>query len=89
MMSRTQVSIDPELHRKAKERAADLGISLAEYLRRLLAKDLEGPEGSADPTIVFNVGNSGGSDVASQKDRYVSEAVDVDRARQEERLASG
>lgn len=89
MMSRTQLSIDPELHRRAKQRAADLGISLAEYLRRLVASDLEQPRGKADPTVVFNLGHSGGSDVASEKDWYVGEAVEAEMARQQDGLASG
>lgn len=75
-MMRTQVSLDPELHRRARERAADLGISLAEYVRRLLARDLTAPRAAADPSIVFDLGDSGGSDVARHKDRYSGEAVE-------------
>ncbi|MGH2572704.1 MAG: hypothetical protein ACRDGU_04355 [Actinomycetota bacterium] len=88
MMSRTQLSIDPELHRRAKQRAADLGISLAEYLRRLVARDLEGPFETADPAIVFNLGDSGGSDVASEKDLYVGEAVEAEIGREQDGRAS-
>jgi hypothetical protein len=75
MMSRTQISLDPELHRRARERAADLGISLAEYVRRLLARDLTVSRAAADPSIVFDLGDSGGSDVARHKDRYSGEAI--------------
>jgi hypothetical protein len=33
MMSRTQISLDPELHHRARQRAARLGISFAAMLR--------------------------------------------------------
>lgn len=76
MMARTQISLDPELRRRAKARAAELGISLAEYLRRLLQEDLRTPEPAGDPSVFFNLGNSGGSDVARHKDEYVVEAIE-------------
>jgi hypothetical protein len=75
MKSRSQISLDPELLAAAKERAAGLGISLAEYVRRVLARELDGPRAKADPSLVFNLGDSGGSDVARHKDAYVGEAV--------------
>jgi hypothetical protein len=75
MMTRTQISLDPELHRRARAKAAELGISLAEYLRRLVAEDLEAPRPVRDPSSVFNLGDSGGSDVALRKDEYLAEAL--------------
>jgi predicted DNA binding CopG/RHH family protein len=41
-MTRMQIMLDPELLRRAKWRASEVGISLAEYIRRLVARDLEG-----------------------------------------------
>lgn len=81
MMSRTQISLDPDLHKKAKERAAELGISLAEYLRRLVADDLHHPKPAVDPSVVFGLGDSGGSDVARDKHRYVAEAIATEHER--------
>jgi hypothetical protein len=75
MMSRTQLTLDPELQRRARTRAAELGISLAEYFRRLVARDLESPRRKADPSVVFDLGNSGMSDVARDKDRMIGEAI--------------
>jgi hypothetical protein len=40
MMERTQIMLDAELQKRARKRASQLGISLAEYVRRLLARDL-------------------------------------------------
>ena len=75
MLTRTQILLDGRLLRAARKRAADMSISLAEYVRRLLAEDLEGPRRSADPSLVFNLGDSGGSDIARRKDVMVAEAM--------------
>jgi hypothetical protein len=75
MTSRTQVTLDPELQRQVRDRARELGISFAEYVRRLVERDLGGPEAAADPEAVFNLGSSGGSDVARDKDRMLGEAT--------------
>ena len=75
MMARSQISLDQEMQRRARERAGQLGISLAEYVRRLVARDLGEPVQAVDPSIVFNLGNSGGSDVARDKDTLLGRAV--------------
>jgi hypothetical protein len=43
MNSRTQITMDPELQRRAHAKAAELGLSFAEYVRRLVAHDLGEP----------------------------------------------
>jgi hypothetical protein len=75
MMARTQVTLDPEMHKLARERAAQLGISLAEYMRRLVARDLGPKARPADPSAVFNLGRSSASNIARDKDRMLGEAV--------------
>jgi hypothetical protein len=78
MMSRTQITLSPENHRRARRRAADLGISLAEYIRRLVDSDLrEATPAKADISAIFGLGDSGGSDVATHKHDYVGDAVDA------------
>ncbi|MHB8507297.1 MAG: hypothetical protein ACYDGR_01440 [Candidatus Dormibacteria bacterium] len=74
-MSRTQISLSAEELRKAKLRAASQGISLAEYVRRLVGEDLHGTRRVADPTALFDLGDSGGSNVARNKDSYVGAAI--------------
>ena len=81
MMSRTQITLPPEVQKRARERAAHLGISLAEYLRRLVARDLGERTRPGNPSSVFNLGRSGGSDVATEKDRMIGEAVAARRRR--------
>jgi hypothetical protein len=75
MMVRTQISLSAEDHRRAKERAAELGVSLAEYLRRLVASDLGEPRAKADVTRLFNLGESGYTDVAIDHDAHLAEII--------------
>jgi hypothetical protein len=84
MAQRTQIYLPPEEHRRARRRASEQGISLAEYVRRLIRRDLDQPARSADVTGLFALGDSsgsGGSDVANEKDRYVGEAVGAEEPR--------
>lgn len=84
-MIRTQITLDRELRNRARKRAGELGISLAEYIRRLLDRDLDRPRVVSDPSVVFALGDSGGSDVARSKDAMIGEAVaHAGRGRSEE-----
>ena len=74
MMSRTQITLETQVHRRARQRASDLGVSLAEYLRRLVTSDLATPERKVDVTGVFDLGSSGGSDIARSKDSMIADA---------------
>ena len=85
MMARTQLSLDPEMQRRARKRAAELGVSFAEYVRRLVARDLDQPQRAADASIVFGLGNSGRTDIASEKDKLIGEAVASSNAYREKR----
>jgi hypothetical protein len=82
MTQRTQISLPDEDHRRARSRAADLGISLAEYIRRLVAADLHTERNGAPVDALIDLGASAhGSDVAAHKDAYVGEATDADALR--------
>ncbi len=76
MMERTQISLDSEMRRRAKRRAEELGISLAELTRRALSRELElpGDDRAGEISLIFDLGSSAGSDVARDKDRYLAEA---------------
>lgn len=74
MMSRTQIVLEPEMQRRARQRANDLGVSLAEYMRRLVARDLGNTQTKVDPISVFDLGSSKGSDIAKNKDAMLAEA---------------
>ena len=77
MMSRVQIALETEDYRRARARAGDLGISLAEYVRRLVARDLGEPDKPVDVSAMFDLGDSGGSDIARDKDRMIGEAVEA------------
>ena len=59
-----------------------MGISLAEYVRRLVDRDLgEVERPAADISVLFGLGDSGGSDIANHKDEYIGEAFEAMRRR--------
>jgi hypothetical protein len=74
MMSRTQITLEKELQKQAHRRASEIGVSFAEYVRRLVARDLVRTETKVDLTCVFDLGVSGGSDIAAEKDSMIGEA---------------
>ena len=76
MMTRTQISMSREMLRRARLRAAERGVSFAEYVRGLVAADLGDVSPSADVSSIFGLFDSGGSDVAQEKDRMVNAAID-------------
>ena len=69
------LALDQEMQRRARKRASELGISLAEYVRRLVAGDLGDSQAKADPVLVFDLGSSGGSDIAKEKSAMIGEAL--------------
>jgi hypothetical protein len=76
MNARTQITMDPEMQRRAHAKAAELGISFAEYVRRLVATDLGEPKPKADISIVFDLGASDEpTDIARDKDKMLGHAV--------------
>jgi hypothetical protein len=75
MMARTQITLPPEFQRRVRQRASDLGVSLAEYIRRLVERDLGSAAAQAAPGAVFDLGNSGGSDIAKDKYAMIAQAV--------------
>jgi hypothetical protein len=68
--------MDPEMQRRAQAKAAELGISFAEYMRRLVAQDLGEPKPKADISIMFDLIDEGPpTDIARDKDKMIGEAV--------------
>lgn len=84
MMVRTQISLGVESHRHAKRRAAELGVSLSEYIRQLVARDLGELAPAGDVTRLFGLGESGHGDVASDIHPHVAAAVQARHLRRGE-----
>jgi hypothetical protein len=82
MPSRTQITLDDDLQRRARHKAESLDISFAEYIRRIVARDLgKTPKRPAVSTI-FDLGKSvETTDVADDKDRMLAKAIDGHRRR--------
>ena len=76
MNARTQIKVNPELQRRAHAKAAALGISFAEYVRRLLANDLGQRKERNNISLVFDIVDEGPvTNIAADKDSMVGEAV--------------
>jgi hypothetical protein len=76
MNARTQISMDPEMQRRAHAKAAELGISFAEYVRRLVAQDIGGPRQERDISVLFDLIDEGPpTNIARDKDQMVGQAV--------------
>jgi len=73
-MVRTQITLKSDAHRRAKRRAAERGISLAEYFRQMVDRDL-GEEPKGDIADIIGLFDSGGSDIARFKEQYLNEAA--------------
>lgn len=79
MNAPTQITMDPETAQRAKAKAEALGISLVEYVQRVVASDLGEDSrtvrrsGKADISLVFNLN---ASDKAQPK-AHVSEIFDL------------
>ena len=72
---RTQIALKAEQHALAKRKAADLGISMAEYIRRLVERDLRQADAGSDISAIFGIGDSGGSDIAVNRKAATAEAI--------------
>ena len=69
--------MEPELQRRAQAKAAELGISFAEYIRRLVAGDLgETKKSKPDISCLFDLGASAEpTDIARDKDKMIGQAA--------------
>ena len=77
MTVRTQITFDNDTQKRARRRANELGISMSEYVRQVVTRDLESPGVAAGVTSIFNLGSSGGSNIARNKHAMIAEAIDA------------
>jgi hypothetical protein len=76
MTARAQITMDPELQRRARKKAAELGMSFAEYVRRAIARDLGEPKAQADISVIFDLGASAEpTNIARDKDKLLGDAA--------------
>ncbi len=64
------------MQRRAHAKAAKLGISFAEYVRRVVAQDLGEPKPRPDISVIFDLIKDGPvTDIARDKDKMLGDAV--------------
>ena len=73
---RTVVTIPDHVHARAKQRAAELGISFAEFVRRLLAKALDTPAPQGHLDSICGMVAGAPFDMARDGKSILGEAVD-------------
>lgn len=76
-MARAQITLEAEMQRRARQRASELGVSFAEYVRRLVARDLRRPNATIEVDRIFDLGNSRGSDIAKNKESMIAESLNA------------
>jgi hypothetical protein len=76
MSIRTQITLDPEIQRRATTKARELGISFAEYVRRAVVQDLGGSARKTHVSMLFDLVDEGpATDIARDKDAMLAEAL--------------
>jgi hypothetical protein len=77
MNTRTQITLDSDTQRRAQAKAAEQGVSFAEYIRRLLARDLgQSSKRKERVSVVFDLVREGPeTDIARNKGDMIGEAV--------------
>jgi hypothetical protein len=89
MSIRSQITLDPDLQRRAQKRASELGMSFAEYVRRTLAQDLGERKAATDISVIFNLVRDGPvTNIARDKDKMVGDAVWKEHLRKTKREPS-
>ena len=82
MKARTQITLDPDTQRQAQAKAAELGISFAVYVRRLVAQDIGKPKAKANIAPIFDLGTDGPpTDIAREKRAMIGDAFAQEHAR--------
>jgi GH24 family phage-related lysozyme (muramidase) len=79
MMVRTQITLESEVQKRARKRASEIGVSFAEYVRQIVESDLAQPQKRTDVSQIFNLGSSGGANIAKQKQPMIAEAFAATR----------
>lgn len=73
---RTIITMPDHMHAQAKQRAAELGISFAEFARRLFEKELSLPAPQGDIDSICGMVTGTPFDMASDAQRIIGEAAD-------------
>ena len=75
-LMRTIITMPDHLHAQAKQRAAELGISFAEFARRLFEKELSLPAPQGDIDSICGMVTGTPFDMATDGERIIGEAAE-------------
>jgi hypothetical protein len=70
-----QVMLDPEQRRRARRRAAEQGLTLSDYIGRLVHDDLESWTPDPDTPAIITIADGPTTDVPAHRGTYIGEAV--------------
>lgn len=70
----TQIYLEPEVHRRLKERAKEEGVSLAELLRRIAKDYLRKEFSQKEYLAIVGLGKSGQTDISEKHDDYLAQS---------------
>lgn len=62
----TSIALSAEQYARVERKADEMGITVAGYVRRLVDQDLGPVTSWTDPSAIFGLGRSGGSDIAAE-----------------------
>lgn len=74
---RTTIVLPNHLHAEAGCKPAHQAVSLSEYIRRLVARDLGKDTHASDPSVIFRLFDSAGSRIADGKQAMIGETIQV------------
>lgn len=72
---RTVITMPDHIHAKAKQRAAELGISFAEFARRLFEKEFDAPAPQGDIDAICGMVSGAPFDMAHDGKQIIVEAA--------------
>ena len=75
-LMRTIITLPDHMHAHAKQRAAELGISFAEFARRLFEKELSRPAPQGDIDSICGIVAGTPFDMARDGEQIIGEAAD-------------
>ncbi len=81
MNARTEIAMDPEMQRRAEEKAAELGMTFSEYVGTLVAMDLGHAAPTTDISCIFDLVTDGEpTDIARDKHAMIGESILAEHA---------
>ncbi len=82
MTSRMQITLDPTTRAKIRRRAESVGVTVAEYVRRVIAADLGGEPSRSNVAELFDLDRSAEStDIAKDKRAMIAGAIEAGKLR--------